>query len=183
MATSSVLARVGLVSAVAVILGISTLSPLLKPAPDFGRVPMVNGPPLYQTAAMPLPAERAATATPANDARAKPVRLTSSAVALLGLPQRPVAERPVAPAGATTAVAPSASPLQQPPPQQQQQAQPAQAAAATAADPDALQPPPLVAESESAPKPEKRAATPKKTKKVRTQQPPVYTRAVQMHIY
>jgi hypothetical protein len=172
MASSGVLARVGLVFAVSVILGISTLSPLLKPASDFGAP--VSGPPLYQTAAAPLlgPAEQ----KPAGvEARGNPAKVASTA--LLSFPPRPVAERP-APASATTAVAiPTAAPQQHPvaaaplPPPSQQQA------AATAEEPA---PPPVVAESEAAPKPEKRAAAPKRPKKPRVQQPPIYTRNVQM---
>jgi hypothetical protein len=178
MAPSSVLARIGLVSAVAVILGISTLSPLLKPASDFGR-PAVSGPPLYQTASMPVPvlAEQGA---PAGDARGKLNRLTSTATALLALPPSAVAERPAVPpppgaqrpvpqGGTTALAAPTAVPSQ---PQQ---------AAATGDEP--LPPAPIVAESDPQPKPEKRAPAAKRPKKARTTQPPIYTRAVQMSVY
>jgi hypothetical protein len=171
MASSGVLARVGLVSAVAVILGISTLSPLVKPASDFGR-PVVSGPPLYQTASVPLPAPTEPGAS--VEARQRPGKLTSPATALLDLPPAPVAERPAAqPASAqrlgpaTTAVA--ATPASQP----QQQG---------VAAGDELPPAPIVAESEAQPKPEKRAAAPKRPKKHRTQ-PPIYTRALQMSVY
>lgn len=176
MASSTVLARAGLVSAVAVILGISTLSPLLKPATDFGR-PAVSGPPLYQAASVPLVTEQAA---PAADTRVKPNRLTSTATALLDLPSSAAAPRPAVqplaaqrpvPQSGTTAVAPPAA----------LPAQPQQQAAATGDE--ALPPPPIVAESEAQPKPEKRAAAPKRPKKPRATQPPIYTRAVQMSVY
>jgi hypothetical protein len=165
MATGGVLARVGLVSAVAVILGISTLSPLLKPASDFGR-PAVSGPPLYQSASVPLLAATEPGA--AVEGRVKPA---SPATARLALPARALADRaPLPPAAArplpqtgTTAVAP---------PQQQ-----------TAAAGDEPPPAPIVAESEPPPKVETRAAAPKRPRKPRARQPPIYSRAVQMSIY
>jgi hypothetical protein len=160
MASSSLLARVGLVTAVSVILGISTLSPLLKPASDFG-LPPIGGPPLYQTASVadPVAAEQRA----ATDVLGTPAKRAATSVALLSFPPKPAAP-------AATAIAP-ANAAQQPGP-----------VAAAAEDASEL-PPPIVAETETAPEPEKRAAAPRQSKKTRSRPPPIYTREMQMSIH
>ena len=168
MAFSSELARVGLVTVVAVILGINTLTALLPPSDV--KAPPDGGPPLHQAAALPIGPEPAAARIAATDARPQPARVTPAAAGLLMLPQTgPAADK------STTGLASPAEPTE------------------TSA------PPPVVAEAESPPKPEKRAAAQKRAKQVRWDRlappaspkpsnqagtrPPVYTHAVQMSVY
>jgi hypothetical protein len=169
MAFSSELARVGLVSVVAVIIGINTLTSLLSPSNV--KAPPVDGPPLYQAAALPIRAEPEAARIALTDTRPKPAKVMPTAAALLALPQTgPAADK------STTGLAPLSQ------------------------APETPAPPPAVAQAESSPKPEKRAAAPKRAKQAQWghssippgsprppnqvgTRPPIYTHAVQMSVY
>jgi hypothetical protein len=97
-----------------------------------------SGPPLHQAAALPIGPEPAAARIAPTDARPQPARVTTAAAGLLMLPQTgPAADK------STTGLASPAEPT------------------------ETLAPPPVVAEAESPPKPEKRAATPKRAKQAR----------------
>jgi hypothetical protein len=164
MASSSNFARVGLISVVTVILGINTLSSLL-PASDF-KAPSISGPPL------PIRPERDVARSPVTDVQPRHAKVTSTAVALLALPQ----QWPVADSG-TTGLAPLPQPTH-----------PGLAAAGDASEAPA--PPPGVVEAGFPPKPAKRAAGPRRPKTIsaapRLPQhggTPIYTRDVQMSVY
>jgi hypothetical protein len=166
--TSSDFARVGLVSLVAVILSINTLSSLVQVSKI--NAPPISGPPLYQAPDASVHAERAAARPPVTDARPKLSKITSTASALLILPQK-------SPAGenTTTGLAPLPQPMQAPPP--------------VVAEAEASQKP----ESRAAgPKQSKNVrlgngsmspdSSPAKLKRVDAP-PPIYTRDVQMSVY
>ena len=167
--TSSDFARVGLVSVVAVILSINTLSSLL-PVSNF-NAPPISGPLLYQAPGDSVRAELAAARTPVTDARPKPAKITSTS--LLILPREwPVAEN------STAGLAPLSQPMQVP--AQLPVVVEAEASQKPESGVAGLKQPKKVRLGYGSLSPD--SSSPAKLRRVGTP-PPIYTRDVQMSVY